>query len=285
MKKLISGLCIALSMTFLTACSTTVTEENFLDQYNASVEAYTNASSSKTSTSVDVTTEGQTSNYVVDYSKIKNGEDYSAYATLHSESAENPLVLDLYYKEGNLYGSRSDDGSKLKYAATYEEFEKSFASPFYLAITDENIVSKEITKNEAGETVAKLVLKSDAYADFYSVNVQQFETEPTCSDITYTITYDNKGDVKTIDIAYDLTVQLSLAAILGDAAGEPQAITKNIHEVTTIEQLKGVDITFPEDLDSYIDPTAAPAAEIPADASTTAPATDAPATDAPATQN
>ncbi len=270
MKKLLTGVCLALSMTFLASCGTELTDDNAISTYTSAKETITSAKSTKTTTIVDVGTEAEgqseTTNYTSEYSEVKVADDkFEAYAHLFSDAQETPMELNLYFKDDALYGTRSNDDSKLKYSATYDEFKDAYDTKYLLDITDESVVTKIITKNEENNNVLSLTLNKDNYADVFDAEIQNVVAmtmipvemlAPEFSDITYIVTFDGKDNIKTVNMVYDITMTIDLSSITGgDNATETpnQVIKRHVSTTTTVDQILGVKIEYPADLDTYVE--------------------------------
>lgn len=273
MKKLVSSVLVGLSMTLLVSCGgSNITESNAVEKYTEFVDSYNTATETKTTTNINIITEtdgqSETTDYDVIYSEVNLGDDnYQASANLASTDEATPLVMDLYYKDGALYGSRSDDEtSKLKFTVDYPSFKSAYNSFNPLVITEDTIISKEFTQTD-DNTVMTLVLNKDSYSDLFQTEMANIETmtmipqdllEPIFSDINYVVTFDDKGDVNKIESNYNINMTISLASILGlegeEAAAIPdQSIDRNITTTTTIDSTSNVTIEFPTDLDSYVE--------------------------------
>ncbi len=272
MKKLISGVCIALTMTMLVSCGTEVTNENFVNSYTAQKEEFDNAKSTMTTTESTIITEtnGQSEDtkYTTIYSETK-GEDGStnASAILTSDIETDPLRLEMYYKDGILYGSNSIDTNKIKLTADYNDFKNSYNSFYFLDILPENVVSSNVEETDAG-TVVSVELNKDGYQELIDTELHNIESftmiqsellNPEFSNINYAATFDKNGNLTAIDTEFTITMTISYKEIFADLIGdneidlEDQVITRKVGSHTVIDQVDGVEITYPEDLDTYTD--------------------------------
>ncbi len=272
MKKLISGVCIALTMTVLASCGSKITSDNFLESYTSEKEEFDTASSTQVTTETNIITEtneqSENTEYTTIYTEEKLADDnINASAILSSDVETDPLRLEMYYKDGLLYGNSTIDENKIKLTATYDDFKDSYNSFYFLDITKADVVSSNIEETANG-TVVSAELNKDSYQSLIDNELHNIESvtmiqsdllQPEFSNISYAATFDKDGNLSSIDTSFDITMTISYQELFADIVGdneldlEDQVITRKVASHSIINTINDASISYPEDLDTYTD--------------------------------
>lgn len=292
MKKIFYSFCV-ISLVILSSCASKnidINTDNCLETYNNYKQKFDNSNSNKTTTktyinnSSSANDEPETIEFTTDYSEVKNGEDKEAYVFLENKFEDAPIEIELYYKDNSIYASRSYDDLKVKFDVSYDDFKNVYSAFHFLNIDDEDIISTQILNTTEyiqnqdeiydelnildSDTVVEFTLNNESYSEIFDNEMSTVELStfipreylnPEFSDIQYIVDFDNKGNVKYIDMNYDITMNFKVSDILNFDSETMEKynltdkiILRNVHTISEINQLNNINISYPDDLDTYI---------------------------------
>ncbi len=275
MKKIFSCFCLVSTMILFASCQNTSADNDFLTIYSSQKEIFDNAQSTSTVTSTSIVTDTSVSTDTVDFSttydEIKNDDGtFEAYTKLNSDIEEDPLKINLFFKDNTIYSNNSLTDDIIKMSSDYDKF-KSDYSAFYFLDIESNDILNEKTSETDNETIFTLTLDQNSYPDLFESELYNIESvimidaqllDPKFSDINYIVKFNENDELTSIDISYDITLTISIEKLFGeymeeydmsadDLGIEDEIITRSLNAHTDIAGIDNVEITYPENLEDY----------------------------------
>ncbi len=275
MKKLFTCFCLASILTLSASCQNTSIDNDFLTMYGEQKDIFDNAKSTSTVTSTSIITDSDTftdtTEFTTTYDEIKNDDGtFEAYTMLNSNMENDPLKINLFFKDDTIYSNNTLTDDIIKMSADYNEFKYAYESFYFLDITSDDILEENVSENN-NETIYTLELDKDSYNELFEYELYNIESvmmidaellDPQLSDISYIVTFNEDGELTSVDIEYDIMLTISMEKLFGqymeeydisadDLALEDEVLTRSLHAHTDISGINNVEIDYPENLEDY----------------------------------
>ena len=225
-------------------------EESPLDLYNAAskkmneVDSYSATADMEMAMSVQgqsIDTSSDVDMKIVN--KEENNIEFQTKILTESPLTEQPIEQNQYYRDGFLY--TEGQGAKTKTALNMEDAIKSANSASTGEISSDAVKEQSVTDKDGGKEVT-LTLDGAKMKDQIGSAAGQLEQygasvdDITMSDTKLVAVIDSDGNIKSNNMEFSMTTEV-----------QGQEVTMDMKINMIVEQIGGVKVEFPSDLDTY----------------------------------